>query len=601
MNLNLNWRVVLIVGGFSCSCVEGYVLRPDKTSCKALGQAVRLIFANRVDIRQVSLFDEEYTSVIDGLQNAIALDFDYRKGLIIWSDVTLDAIKRAYTNGTGMSDVIWWGLKSPGGVAIDWIHDHIYWTDSGVKRVEVSNLDGSVRRTLVWENVEKPRAIAVHPGQAAVVWTDWGSTQPRIERCDMDGSNRYALVTDNVVWPNGLTIDYAVDHVYWADAKHHVIESVRLDGTGRRRVIDRGLPHPFAISIFEDSVFWTDWHTKSIHEANKLTGHDIHSIHPLRQPDYTNRCGSNNGGCSHLCLPNRSGYSCACPAGLSLTADGQTCSSAPGDLLIFAQKSELRLYALNASGETDYVLPLSGVRSAVALDWDGASQSIFWTDVESDVINRAFWNGSNQQTLVANDLESPAGSHRRHLSRCSLWSDMNWSVVYRFGRGLGHVQIVLDGCRNQPDRSGQFGRIHAQSAHLGRSGPAAGHCGRSGRRIHVLDGLGTDAQDRTGRNGRNAALRHRHEQFDVAQRTGHRSRRRAPLLGGWRHQSHRVRHSGRKEPHHPHRSRAAASVRIGPLREPDLLVRLGHSGHPQVRQLVTKLAGCRLLLARQFE
>ena len=38
-----------------------------------------------------------------------------------------------------------------------------------------------------------------------------------------------------------------------------------------------------------------------------------------------------------------------------------------------------------------------------------AGQSIFWTDVESDVINRAFWNGSNQQTLVANDLESPAG------------------------------------------------------------------------------------------------------------------------------------------------------------------------------------------------
>lgn len=38
-----------------------------------------------------------------------------------------------------------------------------------------------------------------------------------------------------------------------------------------------------------------------------------------------------------------------------------------------------------------------------------AGQTIFWTDVESDVINRAFWNGSNQQTLVANDLESPAG------------------------------------------------------------------------------------------------------------------------------------------------------------------------------------------------
>lgn len=167
---------------------------------------------------------------------------------------------------------------------------------------------------------------------------------------------------------------------------------------------------------------------------------DIHSIHPLRQPDYVNRCGSNRGGCSHLCLPNRSGYTCACPPGLQLlTPAGRTCSSQPGELLIFAQKSELRLFPLNTTGEVDHVLPLTGVRSAVALDWDGASkfpfhpirsdstrnqmakdvysslpcslagQTIFWTDVESDVINRAFWNGSNQQTLVANDLESPAG------------------------------------------------------------------------------------------------------------------------------------------------------------------------------------------------
>lgn len=169
--------------------------------------------------RQVSLFDEEYTSVIDGLQNAIALDFHHAKGIVIWSDVTLDAIKRAYMNGTVMSDVAWSGLKSPGGVAIDWIHDTIYWTDSGVRRIEVALLDGSVRRTLLQENVEKPRAIAVHPGRAVIVWTDWGQ-QPRIERADLDGSDRRVLVTDDVVWPNGLTIDYTVDHIYWADAKH---------------------------------------------------------------------------------------------------------------------------------------------------------------------------------------------------------------------------------------------------------------------------------------------------------------------------------------------------------------------------------------------
>lgn len=58
-----------------------------------------------------------------------------------------------------------------------------------------------------------------------------------------------------------------------------------------------GLPHPFAITVFEDSLYWTDWHTKSINSANKFTGKnqeiirnklhfpmDIHTLHPQRQP-----------------------------------------------------------------------------------------------------------------------------------------------------------------------------------------------------------------------------------------------------------------------------------------------------------------------------
>ena len=58
-----------------------------------------------------------------------------------------------------------------------------------------------------------------------------------------------------------------------------------------------GLPHPFALTLFEDELYWTDWTTKSINKANKFTGNDvetvhnrlhypmdIHTFHPQRQP-----------------------------------------------------------------------------------------------------------------------------------------------------------------------------------------------------------------------------------------------------------------------------------------------------------------------------
>lgn len=54
----------------------------------------------------------------------------------------------------------------------------------------------------------------------------------------MDGSNRRSVVMESVQWPNGLCIDYPANRIYWADAKHHIIESAKLDGSERRKVSD---------------------------------------------------------------------------------------------------------------------------------------------------------------------------------------------------------------------------------------------------------------------------------------------------------------------------------------------------------------------------
>ena len=41
-----------------------------------------------------------------------------------------------------------------------------------------------------------------------------------------------------------------------------------------------------------------------------------------------NPCGTDNGGCSHLCLmsPSERHFRCACPTGVLLLADGKTCA-----------------------------------------------------------------------------------------------------------------------------------------------------------------------------------------------------------------------------------------------------------------------------------
>lgn len=60
---------------------------------------------------------------------------------------------------------------------------------------------------------------------------------------------------------------------------------------------DGTLSHPFAITIFEDIIYWTDWNTRTVEKGNKYDGSDrtvlvntthkpfdIHVYHPYRQP-----------------------------------------------------------------------------------------------------------------------------------------------------------------------------------------------------------------------------------------------------------------------------------------------------------------------------
>lgn len=69
-------------------------------------------------------------------------------------------------------------------------------------------------------------------------------------------------------------------------------------------MLNQDIPHIFALTLFEDYVYWTDWETKSINRAHKTTGTnktllistlhrpmDLHVFHALRQPDGTQSWG----------------------------------------------------------------------------------------------------------------------------------------------------------------------------------------------------------------------------------------------------------------------------------------------------------------------
>ena len=100
-----------------------------------------------------------------------------------------------------------------------------------------------------------------------------GGANPKIERAHMDGSNRTVIITD-LKRPTDLTIDFKRRLLYFVDAENNIIEYANLDGSNRTAVVQMSKfkAKPYALTLFQDYIYWSDWKLNSIERANKTTG-----------------------------------------------------------------------------------------------------------------------------------------------------------------------------------------------------------------------------------------------------------------------------------------------------------------------------------------
>uniref|UniRef100_A0A3P8RVL6 Low-density lipoprotein receptor-related protein 1 n=1 Tax=Amphiprion percula TaxID=161767 RepID=A0A3P8RVL6_AMPPE len=172
---------------------------------------------------------------------------------IYWVDMGLSTISRAKRDQTWREDVVTNADFYPCSFI-----GNIYWTDQGFDVIEVARLNGSFRYVVISQGLDKPRAITVHPVKGYLFWTEWGQ-YPRIERSRLDGSQRLVMVNVSISWPNGISIDYEEGLLYWCDARTDKIERINLEtGENRELVLANNNMDMFAVSVFEEYIYWSD-------------------------------------------------------------------------------------------------------------------------------------------------------------------------------------------------------------------------------------------------------------------------------------------------------------------------------------------------------
>ncbi|XP_067123645.1 low-density lipoprotein receptor-related protein 1 isoform X3 [Centruroides vittatus] len=428
-----------------CECEDGYELESDQFTCKSTDTTTpQIIFSNRHELRSVDLHTMSVKTLISGLKNTIALDFYQSKDgdLIFWTDVIDDKIYRgSLISGslTNIEVVVQTGLATAEGLAVDWIGENLYWVESNLDQIEVAKLNGSFRRTLIAGNMESPRAITLDPRFGILFWTDWEREAPRIEQASMSGEERKVIFrVDDInegAWPNGLTLDYMLLRIYWIDARSDSIHSTKYDGTDHHEIL-RGhetLSHPFAIALFDNYVYWTDWRTNSVIRANKWNGTDVRIVqraitqpfdiqvfHPSRQPrgNKVNPCAINNGGCSHLCvLSFNNTHRCHCPHVTQLAKDGKTCLKNER-VLLFSRPNEIR--GVDLDMPYYHIIPpfsLPKVINATEIDFDAREHQIYWADTHLNEIKRAALTGIIMDTIIDIIIVKPYGFSIDWVSR----------------------------------------------------------------------------------------------------------------------------------------------------------------------------------------
>ncbi|XP_003373299.1 putative Low-density lipoprotein receptor domain class A [Trichinella spiralis] len=339
------------IGSFKCACNETYYeVAADSQSCKRIDESVEpfLLLANRYYIRKISMDGQNVRLVAMGFENIASLDYDYKEQKIYFADIGRQRIYRlpisqqepetAVQNAEEVMRHTVFGVE---GLALDWVGRKLYFLNRLERTLRVCELDGRYSQVLLADRFTQPRALVAYPKKGYLFFTEW-SLSPYVARIGMDGTDFVKLVERDIVWPNAITVDYFTERIFWGDAHFNEIWYMDMDGSRIEHIPVKFAPHIFSLTQFDDYLYWSDWNIKSIVRAHKhrlddevvilqtvQLPNDLQIVHPLDQLNWTNPCGSNNGGCSHLCLisPGGNSYRCECPQYFILLNDNRTCIS----------------------------------------------------------------------------------------------------------------------------------------------------------------------------------------------------------------------------------------------------------------------------------
>lgn len=271
-----------------CICSHGKLM-DDGVTCMPYDTFI--LYSKLLQIESLNIKDDNesfnnspYPPIVNR-SNTVSLTVDYTNRRVIFSDITRNQICSVLFNGTDRK-VLVKDQNSVEGLAF--FDDQLYWTsvhDNTISRLYTNSLGSprklcgaygceiaTVEKLVNLTAEDRPRGIAIDRCTLYIYWTNW-NTNAAIQRANpANGYKIESIITTNIKVPNGIAIDQSRRKLYWCDARLDKIEVSDMDGANRVVLASATPQHPFALAIWDNYIFWSDWLAKGIFKADKYTG-----------------------------------------------------------------------------------------------------------------------------------------------------------------------------------------------------------------------------------------------------------------------------------------------------------------------------------------
>ncbi|XP_041371339.1 low-density lipoprotein receptor-related protein 2-like isoform X1 [Gigantopelta aegis] len=452
-------------GAFSCSCLPGYVLDGAGKNCHAEGEDAVFIFSTVSEIREYILTSNSYDTIRRQGHGSVAdIDVDSKRRTIYWIDRRERKVFSQKLSEDNKKEIITMGLDSPEGIALDWIGQLLYVVDRGMNAILACKLDGSYC-TLVLTKLTSPRDIVVDSITNHIYWTEISRLNPKIRRSVLDGSLAEDFVSSQLGEPRNLVIDYTLAKLFWIDETHSIIDSVNLDGTGRKVINGIKLQRLSTFVIFEDNIIYSSTKKSkgAILRVNKLTGRNRKFVlkrvpkptssvimHPALQPAAGTKSACDYSACSHICLlsTNQFHHTCACPPDHVLQDHHYCIRKEDASFILVAQQSRILEFSLSYIGKMPYrELQTDSIVGVFVLDYNPVSRTVVYSDVtrngQKTICSFKYDDPQNsRQVIVDNNIGSIQSLAVDWVAHNVFWTDVEKKTI-EVAKLDGSTRIVV--------------------------------------------------------------------------------------------------------------------------------------------------------------